>query len=64
MFSVLKWLKLFAGVVGLWGILGGLFSMSLLTVHPQLVGQGRRMLSWEVGRDPSLHRDCCIPPAP
>lgn len=29
-----------------------------------VVGQGRRMLSWEVGHDPSLHRDCYIPPAP
>lgn len=45
--SVWKELKLFAALVGLWGILGGLFSVSPLPISP--VGQGGRMLSQEGG---------------
>lgn len=53
--SVWKELKPFAVVQGLWGILGGLFSLSP-------VGQGGRMLSWEVVRalQPPLWGGLCL----
>lgn len=67
--SLWKELKLFAALVGLWGILGGFFSISPLPTSP--VGQGGKMLSQEVGHtlQPPLWGELCpqhggAPPAP
>lgn len=48
--SVWEDLKLFATLVGLWGIPGGLFSMSVLPFSP--VGQAGKVLYQEMGHVP------------